>query len=210
MTPAYPPAPWRLRGPALIAPVRLRAEAARRRLPPAARAVPAGPGRALGGIVLVAYEAGSTLVYDELVVGCLALAGGRPGLWAVCMWVDDPRSVAGGRSIWGLPKDLAEFERAGVPGDGRVEIRVGGELACAIEARPAAGAPRVPLPLVVPVLGAGGRLALGRGLGRLAPARARIDVPAASPLADLGLAGAHAALAGHVEPLVFPPARTRA
>jgi acetoacetate decarboxylase len=206
---SHPPAPWRLAGPALIAPLRVRADAARRHLPTGARPVPAGPGRVLGGIVLVSYEPGSTLVYDELVVACaIALERGWLGLCVSHIWVDDERSVSGGRSIWGLPKGLARFERRGVPGDGRVEVHVDGRLALAAEARPARA--RVPLPLAVPTLGTvgDGRVwAFGRGLGRLGPTRVRIDVPPESPLAELGIAGTRLALAGRADPLVFPPAR---
>jgi hypothetical protein len=66
-------------------------------------------GRRLRVVALVRYLPGSTLVYDELIVATPALLGARPGLFVEYIWVDSLASLWGGRRIWGLPKELADF-----------------------------------------------------------------------------------------------------
>lgn len=63
-------------------------------------------------LALVRYRAGP-LCYDELIVGALALHGLKPGVWVHGIWVDSAASLAGGRAIWGLPKELATFRWSG-------------------------------------------------------------------------------------------------
>ncbi len=108
---AYPPAPWHLSG-------RLWAGAFRTDRPVP---LPDGLRHALGSrmlvVVLARYLEG-TLSYDELAIGVPALQGARPGLFVDHMWVNNQTSVEGGRGIWGLPKQFAEFAW-----DGRV-VRV--------------------------------------------------------------------------------------
>ncbi len=60
-------------------------------------------------VTVVRYLPGSTLVYDELIVAVPALLGWRPGLYIDHIWVDSLASLWGGRRIWGLPKNLADF-----------------------------------------------------------------------------------------------------
>lgn len=59
-------------------------------------------------VTVVRYLEG-TLCYDELVVGTLARLGARVGIYVDYIWVNSLESVWGGRHIWGLPKNLAEF-----------------------------------------------------------------------------------------------------
>jgi acetoacetate decarboxylase len=56
----------------------------------------------------VRYTAG-TLTYNELAVGPLVRRGARTGALAHHIWVDNPASLWGGRQLWGIPKQLAEF-----------------------------------------------------------------------------------------------------
>jgi hypothetical protein len=50
------------------------------------------------------------LEYSELiVVAGLVRYSGQIGGWVSHIYVDNADSVAGGRNIWGLPKELAEF-----------------------------------------------------------------------------------------------------
>jgi hypothetical protein len=65
-----------------------------------------GPRRLV--VLLVRYRQG-TLRYDELAVGAPARRGFRFGLYVDCIWVDDPASLWGGRRIWGLAKERADF-----------------------------------------------------------------------------------------------------
>ncbi|MDG9705521.1 acetoacetate decarboxylase family protein [Streptomyces sp. DH37] len=101
-SPPYPPAPWRFRGRlwAALLPVR-------RPLPVPPDLRPLGSASLLA-VGLVRYREG-TLVYDELAMGPLVRRGRRAGLLIDRIWVSDATSVRGGRGIWGLPKELAEF-----------------------------------------------------------------------------------------------------
>jgi Acetoacetate decarboxylase (ADC) len=57
---------------------------------------------------LADYREG-TLRYRELVVGTLVRRGARAGVLALGIWVDSPESMRGGRRLWGIPKELADF-----------------------------------------------------------------------------------------------------
>jgi hypothetical protein len=46
---------------------------------------------------------------DEFAIGSLVRLGIRFGLFSHCIWVNDRRSLLGGRHIWGLPKEMANF-----------------------------------------------------------------------------------------------------
>lgn len=203
---AYPPAPWRLRGEAavLVAPVRV--DAARRfPLPPGARIVSAG-GWTLGGVLLARYDETATLAYHELIVlSALArVPGARPAFVVSHIYVDSEASLHGGHGIWGLPKELAAFDwtpRA---------VSVEREGATLLRATLRGRLSGPPLPLYAAVYGtlAGGAVrAAGRGTLRGAPVLGRLDVPAESPFAPLGLSGTRAGLAGAGLDLHFPAAR---
>ncbi|CAL9332663.1 acetoacetate decarboxylase family protein [Streptomyces sp. enrichment culture] len=109
MTATSPPPPWHLRGTLHAALWGVRADRLPSwTLPPGVRPLRLGRRRAVVTF-WVDYRPGGTLVYRELLVA-LAVRGGRSvGACAVEAWVDDPRSLAGGRSLWGIPKDPAEF-----------------------------------------------------------------------------------------------------
>lgn len=99
---SYPAPPWNMKGQLWLGlfktdmPVQL----------------PAGLKRVLDScsllVILVRYLEG-TLRYDELAFGTLARLGTRLGLYVDYIWVTDLASVWGGRHIWKLPKNLAEF-----------------------------------------------------------------------------------------------------
>jgi hypothetical protein len=59
-------------------------------------------------VILVRYLEG-TLSYDEFAIGTLTRLGPRIGVYVDAIWVNSLASVWGGRRIWGLPKNLAEF-----------------------------------------------------------------------------------------------------
>lgn len=61
---------------------------------------------------LVRYREG-TLRYDEIFYGCLGRIGWRIGILVERIWVDSEASLWGGRKIWGLPKEMAEFSWTG-------------------------------------------------------------------------------------------------
>jgi len=97
-----PPPPWRLGGRAWIGLFRADGRVS----------VPTGLRPLFGSrwvvIILARYLTG-TLRYDELIVGTPVRRGFRVGVWVADIWVSLERSRHAGRSIWGLPKELAEF-----------------------------------------------------------------------------------------------------
>lgn len=191
MSAAHPPPPWRLGGPAVVVPLLVPVTRARAYVPADVAIVPAMPGLTLGCLVAVTYEPGSTLSYSELLVAAATVRSGtRVGGWISHIWVDDEQSVSGGRSIWKLPKHLAEFtldRRADVTQ--RLAARAEGtELIRIAAARPRLTTPRpigAPVPMISAEAGSHfftlGRAALLSG----GPARVHTAIPAESPLTAL-------------------------
>ncbi|WP_026152464.1 acetoacetate decarboxylase family protein [Actinopolyspora halophila] len=104
---SYPPSPWRLCGELSVSLWRL----PRRLLP----AVPEGLSPVLlgeAGVVgtaWVLYRSGSVLEYNELLVAVLVRRGARLRACLTQIWVDSAASLWGGRALWGIPKERAEF-----------------------------------------------------------------------------------------------------
>lgn len=61
------------------------------------------------GAAFVSYEEGSPLTYLELLVARLVDAKARK-VRITDIWVDSAESLAGGRALWAIPKDLAKLE----------------------------------------------------------------------------------------------------
>jgi hypothetical protein len=185
----YPPAPWRLRGSAVIVPVPLRVQRARAFLPDDVEVVSVG-GWTGGGVLLADYRDGATLDYHELIVFAgLVRAGRRRGPWVSHIVVDSPASVAGGRRIWGLPKGPASFTWS------ERHVDVHGLLRADIRRAPV----RPPVPLASACFGRrpdGLVFTAARGRLNGGPALVRLRVPPSSPFAALGLDGVWPALAG--------------
>lgn len=59
-------------------------------------------------VAIIRYLYG-TLTYDEMIIGSIARYGWRIGLYVHHIWVDDISSMWGGRKIWGLNKEMANF-----------------------------------------------------------------------------------------------------
>ncbi|MEV5597394.1 acetoacetate decarboxylase family protein [Streptomyces sp. NPDC052496] len=94
-------------------------------------------------VFVIRYRAG-TLSYDELIVGTLARRGLRAGVYVHWIWVDDERSLRGGRRIWGVPKQLAEFRWEGP----RVRVTDGQGLVAVLRlSAKGPSLPRIPLPM---------------------------------------------------------------
>jgi acetoacetate decarboxylase len=99
---SYPPAPWQMHGQLWLSLFRVRAGDHRDREP------------GVYGAALVRYEDPSPLTYAELLVAHLVApdpdAGRRSRAVSITdIWVDSPQSVAGGRALWAIPKDLCDF-----------------------------------------------------------------------------------------------------
>lgn len=131
----YPPAPWILRGNALntLHPVDI--EKVRPFVPSPLKIIPIVPGKTIGIIYLASYGTGSVLEYSELIVAsALTRYRSKVGFWISHIYVDNPDSVAGGREIWGLPKEMAQFSWQ----ENAVTVRQENQILC----RLACGQPR--------------------------------------------------------------------
>jgi hypothetical protein len=187
----YPPEPWHLDAtmhvslwtiPVADLPASLDAA-----LPSDAAPVVAGA-RALVGGAFVRYAPGGVLAYDELLVACLVRVGTALRVTVSDIWVDSPTSLAGGRGLWGIPKDLATFERRAV-GHGRSRWRAERDGTVLAEALVAPGR-RLPGTWAVPMsttqrLDDAELTAPVRSVGRVRLGRAAWRFPADSPLAWL-------------------------
>jgi acetoacetate decarboxylase len=191
---SFPPPPWQLEGELTIVPARVRpADARRFHVPPGVRLL------GLGGVMLADYRAG-TLRYSELVVFSALTTR---GFVVSHIYVDSEQSLRGGHAVWGLPKELAEFELT----PRTFTARQGDQVLLRARIRRRAG--RFPLWIPAPTVGdVGGAAvsAVGRARIRAAPALVTLDVPGDSPFAalGLGLAGTRPALAGDRLRLTMP------
>lgn len=108
---AYPPEPWHLKGQLLMSiwAVPAGVALAAGDPPPGTRPITVA-GRCLTACVWLRYEHGGVLEYDEVLSAVLVRLGRRIMVWIPHIWVDSPVSMAGGRELWGLPKQLAVFD----------------------------------------------------------------------------------------------------
>jgi hypothetical protein len=112
---AYPPEPWYLGGTMEVSAFRvpiteLPADVAEQLSP--GRVLVRGATDAVVGVACARYAPGGVLQYNELLVATPTV--GRAGLRFTIpqIWVDSAASLAGGRSLWGIPKEFAQFTRA--------------------------------------------------------------------------------------------------
>jgi acetoacetate decarboxylase len=126
----YPPAPWHLYGHALQSSHLVDIARAKEFVPADLEIVAVLPGKTLGSMYLSVYDANSTLEYHELIVtAALVRYQGNFGSWISHIYVDHPESVAGGRNIWGLPKEIADFTW----NDRDVTVTQGGRSLCQVQ-----------------------------------------------------------------------------
>jgi hypothetical protein len=92
---SYPPAPWPLAGSLWLSLFRLDHD------------VDGLRPRGLYGAAFVSYEEPSPLTYGELLV---ARPVRRRRVRVTDIWVDSRASMAGGRELWAIPKQPADFE----------------------------------------------------------------------------------------------------
>jgi hypothetical protein len=137
------------------------------------------------GVMLATYT-GGTLAYHELIVFA------RPFV-VTEIYVDDERSRAGGREIWNLPKELADFD----VGPGRFAVRRDGERLLSARVRRRRGW----LPLAIPTPAVGeldGQPVLSVGRARIKAAPALVE------LTGRYLTGTRLGLAGDALELTMP------
>lgn len=179
MSAAYPPEPWDLAGVGHLTTWSVPAAA----LPPLPfSATPVTlRGRAVVSTAFVRYSEAGSMAYDELLAAVVVRHGRRVGLSITDIWVDSETSMHGGRGLWGIPKDLADFTG----------------LAASVEGVPIASATFAPrrmpgLPLPFPLRGSVVQTLRERTVaspirasGRLRPATATWDLAPDGPLAWL-------------------------
>ncbi len=182
----YPSAPWTLYGRALQTLQLVEIEQARPLIPPELQIISVWPGKTIGGVYLASYGPGSVLEYNELiVVPALVNYSGKIGFWISHIYVDNPDSVAGGREIWGLPKELAEFDwKQGK--QGQIVVRQSARQLCSFYYAQQTWGWRQQF--TVPSFSALGTDLLsfqGRVKSRVGLTSARLKVPVESPFAGL-------------------------
>ncbi|PHM08702.1 acetoacetate decarboxylase family protein [Nostoc sp. 'Peltigera malacea cyanobiont' DB3992] len=107
---SYPQAPWTLQGYAIQTLHLVNIDQVRPLIPLELEIISVWPGKTLASVYLSHYGSGSVLEYSELiVVPALVNYQRKIGGWVSHIYVDNADSIAGGREIWGLPKELAEF-----------------------------------------------------------------------------------------------------
>ena len=177
---SFPPEPWYLGGSLLVSVFRVPTAD----LPPefAAGPKPRTVGRnTIVGAAFANYRPGGVLAYDELLVATPTLAGGRLSVTIPQIWVDSPESLEGGRALWGIPKQLGNFENPDSsdshrPDAATVSMTTAAGPVASLTARPGRtllpGMRQVALPILQPSLadgpGAGGNiLSHNRVIGRI-------------------------------------------
>ena len=172
--PTYPAAPWRLVGQMWLSVFRVPDPAADR--PPGTHVA-----------AFVAYEGGGTLTYSELLVAH-RVGGTRARVTDI--WVDSPASLAGGRELWAVPKQLGDFTR-GTTARGRTSrtawtaCQEGRGIAQAYFTDVPRLGPRLPLRGATeqpPLVDAQPRTMPLRGSARVVPCRAVWQVDPSGPL----------------------------
>jgi hypothetical protein len=192
----YPTPPWTLKGHALLALHLVDFDRVRSLVPSELNLISVLPGKTLGAVYFSRYESSSVLEYSELIVAPALVSyggkaggkvGSKVGAWVTHIYVDSPDSVAGGREIWGLPKELAAFTWE-VSQPSRVTVQQQGQVLAALEYGR-------PVSLWSQSIAAGSFSAKEQDLlwfnvqASLRPGlvRARLEVPSGSPLAVLNL-----------------------
>lgn len=111
MMTSYPPEPWDLTGHNAVGVWLLP-----RHLTPAPHSPDTKVVRVLGRAIVCAaffsYEEPSPLTYGEIMATVLVRQGWRLRVSITHIWVDSPASMAGGRELWAIPKELATFSIA--------------------------------------------------------------------------------------------------
>jgi acetoacetate decarboxylase len=182
----YPQAPWKLKGHGFLTLHWVDIDRVRPFVPSHLRIFSFFPGKTLGGAYVGAYGDGSTLQYSELIsVPALIYHQGKIGTWISHIYVDNPDSMAGGRAIWGLPKEIAQFEWETASS---VTVKQGDRPLCNLRSH--WNLSGLEHPVQIPAFSLpNSQLMQFSGQGSLKWHWAGIDlkIPIESPIADLGL-----------------------
>lgn len=107
----YPEAPWTLDGKGIQAVFLTKIRKIKHLIPTDLTPVTVFPGYTLTMISAGNYTKKSSLIYNEMIV-CPALVknNDKVGFWISHIYVDNIQSQKGGKDIWKLNKELADFE----------------------------------------------------------------------------------------------------
>jgi hypothetical protein len=106
---SYPPEPWDLHGHAYVGIWLLPRDRTPAPHSPATKVVTIF-GRAIVCAAFFVYEEPSPLTYNEIMSTVLVRQGWRLRVSITHIWVDSEASRDGGRALWAIPKDLADFD----------------------------------------------------------------------------------------------------
>ncbi len=183
---SYLPPPWTLKGYGLQILQIMEIDSVRALIPSEFKIISVGFGKTIGGVYLASYESGSTLEYHELIVSpALVSYGNQSGGWISHIYVDHPDSVAGGREIWGLPKELATFEWEN---GNTIKVYQGSKLLYSLNYQPKKWS--LPLSLTLPSFGILDSDILrfqANFKSNLSLINSQFKIPTESPFANLGL-----------------------
>lgn len=183
---SYLPPPWTLKGYGLQILQIMEIDSVRALIPSEFKIISVGFGKTIGGVYLASYESGSTLEYHELIVSpALVSYGNQWGGWISHIYVDHPDSVAGGREIWGLPKELATFEWEN---GNTIKVYQGSKLLYSLNYQPKNWS--LPLSLTLPSFGILSSNVLkfqATFKSNLSLINSQFKIPTESPFANLGL-----------------------
>lgn len=150
---SYPPEPWHLGGQLLVSSFRLpvaELPAAVRHAVPDGHRLVAAAGRTVVTAAVAHYAEGGVLAYEELLVALPVRARGAVRFTIPQIWVTSEHSRHGGRELWGIPKDLAAFDRRTAPRQVDVAMQLDGRAVASLHARLGRrllpGSPKTPLP----------------------------------------------------------------
>ena len=188
---SYPPEPWYLGGSLLVSAFRLPVAALPGELAetlPRGRTPLAVGGHAVIGVAFANYRPGGVLTYDELLVAAPTANLAALRYTIPQIWVDSPVSLQGGRELWGIPKQLASFERSETADAASVTATTDDGPVARLDARHGRtllpGMRQLGLPIHQAV-GRGATLSHNRVIGRIGALAARWDFAAEGPLGYL-------------------------
>lgn len=105
---SYPPSPWHLTAHAYVGLYLVPKSDLPAPHSPQTKAITVF-GRGLVAAAFFVYEEPSPLTYNEIMSTVLVRKGWRPLVSITKIWVDSEASRDGGRELWAIPKDLADF-----------------------------------------------------------------------------------------------------
>ena len=127
---SYPPAPWTLKGYAVQTLHLVEVDKIRSFIPAELEPVCVLPNKTMAVVYLSHYTPDSTMEYNELIVAPASVRyQDKTGSWISHIYVDNHNSLAGGREIWGLPKEIAQFSWQ----ENQVVVEQNNRLLCSLE-----------------------------------------------------------------------------